>query len=794
MARTIQSPGVEIKEIDQSIRPVIPAGTNVLVTGFADRGPTDEVIQVTSRTEFLEIYGSPTVPAELYLSSTTNALFNSPANVFVYRMPYGDERGIGFGNNYSVLAYPASAYAINTGTGAVSALAGFTNTEVTSTTRTVIIGEPQHFTIDQETYFNIQQKKGFDWVDETSPNFNSLSALGKAAFLVINKAQTTIDQTFQGYYFGAIDNTNLNSAQDFDGIRSVQTLSNTLCSVDGFLQAENYIPLPTTRLENPLTAKTDNQTNTFGYIDGSISEQMENLTDFDITGKEFNDTLSIGLFRLRATPSTSNTIKLNLTIDQTVVGSTDYHRKINDVNGGEAVPFRIETEDQLPTMDIIVNDFLSNRTKSTYLDAEGEPTTFVRFLTENTTSNNLDIGWPSLSAAFGATTVATQSRLKEQVDGLATGGFGVADKLYALGSHSNTDLSTKIIGNVPEKIDRLLDTVENTERFDIDITVDGGLSTIYSTAKTLDSDIFDDTVSMSAIDTFRTTKPNSDQNELGLLFRSHWNDIITRFTTFAEFRRKDHIFIADLPRSIFVQGENFLTLQDSSKNFSRDILNPIKSFAGLINTSYAATYGQWIQSTDTVYGGLSYCPSSGYLASIMANSDANFEPWFAPAGFARGRLTGAAGLALSPTQKQRDQLYKISVNPIPSFPVEGPVVFGQKTLQKLPSAFDRINVRRLFLYLEKATKNTVRNFIFEPNTLLTRTRIVNTLTPIFENVKNTEGLYDYLIICDERNNTPDIIDSNELRIDIYLKPTRAAEFILVNFYATKTGTDFNEIV
>ncbi len=613
-------------------------------------------------------------------------------------------------------------------------------------------------------------------------------------FFLLSCDQTTIDQTFQGYYFGAIDNTNLNSAQDFDGIKSVQTLSNTLCSNSDLFRAESYIPLPTTRLENPLTAKTDNQTNTFGYIDGSISEQMENLTDFDITGKEFNDTLSIGLFRLRATPSTSNTIKLNLTIDQTVVGSTDYHRKINDANGGEAVPFRIETEDQLPTMDIIVNDFLSNRTKSTYLDAEGNPTTFVRFLTQNTTSDDVDTGWPSLSAAFGATTAVTQTKLKSQIDGFTDGGFGVADKLYALGSHSNTDLSTKIIGNVPEKIDRLLDTVENTERFDIDITVDGGLSTIYSTAQSLDSDIFDDTASITVIDKFRTTKVDSTSDSDATKFKGYWNDVITRFTTFAEFRRKDHIFIADLPRSIFIQGENFLTLQDSDRNFSRDILNPIKAFAGVVNTSYAATYGQWIQSTDSVYGGLSYCPSSGYLAAIMANSDANFEPWFAPAGFARGRLTGAAGLALSPTQKQRDQLYKISVNPIPSFPVEGPVVFGQKTLQKLPSAFDRINVRRLFLFLEKATKNTVRNFVFEPNTLLTRTRIVNTLTPIFENVKNTEGLYDYLIICDERNNTPDIIDANELRIDIYLKPTRAAEFILVNFYATKTGTDFNEIV
>ena len=100
----------------------------------------------------------------------------------------------------------------------------------------------------------------------------------------------------------------------------------------------------------------------------------------------------------------------------------------------------------------------------------------------------------------------------------------------------------------------------------------------------------------------------------------------------------------------------------------------------------------------------------------------------------------------------------------------------------------------MFLNLEKATRNTVKYFIFEPNTLLTRTRVINTLTPIFENAKNTEGLYDYLIVCDERNNTPDVIDQNELVVDIYLKPVRAAEFILVNFYATRTGTDFNEIV
>jgi phage tail sheath protein FI len=134
------------------------------------------------------------------------------------------------------------------------------------------------------------------------------------------------------------------------------------------------------------------------------------------------------------------------------------------------------------------------------------------------------------------------------------------------------------------------------------------------------------------------------------------------------------------------------------------------------------------------------------------------------------------------------------LNPVANFPNEGFAIFGQKTMQAKPSAFDRINVRRLFLYLQKATMNTVKYFVFEPNTLFTRTQVLNVLRPIFEEVKNTQGMFDYLLVCDERNNSPDVIDRNELVIDIYIKPTRAAEFILVNFYATRTGQDFSELV
>ena len=252
--------------------------------------------------------------------------------------------------------------------------------------------------------------------------------------------------------------------------------------------------------------------------------------------------------------------------------------------------------------------------------------------------------------------------------------------------------------------------------------------------------------------------------------------------------------ILDPIRHIFVQGPGNKTLDDKTKNFSQHIYAPLKHLYQNVNSSYAATYGNWMLVYDGQLNRNIWVPPSGYIGAMYANTDSNFQPWFAPAGFTRGVLSGVSDLAVYPKQKHRDQLYKININPIAMFPNDGLVVFGQKTLQSKPSAFDRVNVRRLFLYLEKATRSTVKYFVFEPNTLFTRSQVSNVLAPIFDTAKNTQGLYDYLLICDERNNTPDVIDQNELVIDIYIKPVRAAEFILVNFYATRTGQDFSELV
>ena len=273
-----------------------------------------------------------------------------------------------------------------------------------------------------------------------------------------------------------------------------------------------------------------------------------------------------------------------------------------------------------------------------------------------------------------------------------------------------------------------------------------------------------------------------------------YNDIATQFISFADNTRKDHLFISDPLRNIFIQGVGTKTSRAGNYVFSSNIWWPLKNLYSGNISSYAAVYGNWLKTNDAAANKQVWVPSSGYVAAVMAEVTETTFPWIAPAGFNRGVLTNVTDVAVNPTQKQRDLLYRINVNPISYFPGDGYVIFGQKTLFTKPSAFDRINVRRLFLSLEKATQALLKYYVFEPNSFTTRTRLVNSLTPVFEQAKNNDGLYDYKIVCDERNNPPNIIDNNELRISIYIQPVRASEYILADFVATRTGVNFDELI
>jgi phage tail sheath protein FI len=189
-----------------------------------------------------------------------------------------------------------------------------------------------------------------------------------------------------------------------------------------------------------------------------------------------------------------------------------------------------------------------------------------------------------------------------------------------------------------------------------------------------------------------------------------------------------------------------------------------------------------------------YVPLNGDTAGLMVRTDNERDPWFSPAGFNRGQIKNIIKLSWNPTKAQRDQLYKNGINPVTTFPGQGTVLFGDKTLLAKPSAFDRINVRRLFITLEKAISTAAKFTLFEFNDEFTRAQFRNLVEPFLRDVQGRRGIYDFRVVCDESNNTPEVIDRNEFVGDIYVKPARSINFIQLNFVAVRTGVEFTEIV
>jgi len=214
----------------------------------------------------------------------------------------------------------------------------------------------------------------------------------------------------------------------------------------------------------------------------------------------------------------------------------------------------------------------------------------------------------------------------------------------------------------------------------------------------------------------------------------------------------------------------------------------------LPSTSYATMDSGWKYQYDKYNDTYRWVPLNGDTAGTMARTDEVRDPWYSPAGLNRGRIKNVVKLAYNPNKTNRDELYKNGINPIVTFPGEGTVLFGDKTLLSSPSAFDRINVRRLFIVLEKAIAIAARSSLFEFNDAFTRSQFVNLVEPFLRDVQGRRGITDFRVVCDETNNTGEVIDRNEFVGDIYIKPARSINFIQLNFVAVRTGVEFEEVV
>jgi hypothetical protein len=214
----------------------------------------------------------------------------------------------------------------------------------------------------------------------------------------------------------------------------------------------------------------------------------------------------------------------------------------------------------------------------------------------------------------------------------------------------------------------------------------------------------------------------------------------------------------------------------------------------LSSTSYAFMDSAWKYQYDKYNDVYRWVPVCGDTAGLCVRTDNTRDPWFSPAGFNRGGIKNVIKLSWSPTLTQRDELYKNGINPVITVTGEGTILYGDKTLQTKPSAFDRINVRRLFIVLEKAIARAAKYSLFEFNDEFTRAQFVALVEPFLRDVQGRRGIYDYRVVCDGSNNTPEVIDRNEFIGDIYIKPARSINFIKLNFVAVRTGVSFDEVV
>jgi len=222
--------------------------------------------------------------------------------------------------------------------------------------------------------------------------------------------------------------------------------------------------------------------------------------------------------------------------------------------------------------------------------------------------------------------------------------------------------------------------------------------------------------------------------------------------------------------------------------------NILEYYSPITSSSYAVFDSGYKYMFDRFSNTFRYVPLNGDIAGLCARNDIDNFPWFSPAGTARGSILNAVKLTYNPSQAQRDLLYSSRINPVIVSPGGGITLFGDKTGIEKSSAFDRINVRRLFIYLEDAISSAARDQLFEFNDEITRTNFVNIVEPFLRDVQAKRGIQDYVVICDQTNNTAAIIDNNEFVAEIFIKPARSINFIGLTFVATRTGVSFNEVI
>ena len=739
---------------------------------------------------------------------------------------------------------------------------------------TYLIGAPAEYNISLNEYYTIIAGEYFKWSNENN-TFEDIDAeedlegtsrplggnlkdvIANAAFIAINASRTTINDQYEGYYIGVTDNLFNTPSDDYiyNSIKSVQftnwnrqsSADNTECIgiVDKQFKHDDFTEISSNRLDFYLDSNNK----------GSISNILQTTsTQFDTSSSDYDDTINLGIFKLAKSTVGTESLKLTYSVVEQYNAAFGKNRTYSISTAVSPQSYFIESiVDGSRNIVIMVNPYIANKIdidingilrgkvrffasklvdnyryyEKKYLGSSISTTTYNSLMTPiNIAKNNIK-NWQNLVDRIGVP-LELLDTIEENVSNSPYELFNKTDSLYPFATYTVPKKNNKFIGNVPSKLTRTLELISNDEEYpDIDILVEGGLSTIYaySNAKNIISEgsssifftedntattdetnvnenIFSEDMILAGVEDMRTTRSSITEDAQSVIedYLAVQNAFMTIANSFQNGGRGDTFYVADVLRGILIRGKDTKVEKlygtrltnsvyaDSdlvNHSWSTSIYSPIKHLIESFTSSYASVYAQWLKVNDASTSDKCWVPASGYMTALMCASDTLQGPWYAAAGLNRGIVNGVLDCAVNPNQKQRGDLYKICVNSVPKLANIGIVCWGIRTLSKKASAFDQNTCRRTFLFIEKAIKKLLRYYLFEPNNSYTQLSIYNEIEPYMESIRNQGGIYSYTVVCDSSNNTPEIVNNGNLAVDVSVAPTRTAEFIVLNMTANK---------
>ncbi len=778
-SRKRNSPGIEINEIDRSQynnRPDFSiVGTTTFVCGFADKGPNYTTEWINSTKTLKDLYGAPTNEPEKYFYNSAIEILGRGGIFLASKLPYDNLSK----DKFAQVTYTVGSELISSNLSNDNFYLSNLNKIDTTLTSYIEITNNSNdtslitlSTLDgYKTRDTVIPKNTFKIIDINRKQYDMINMLSSFSFN--GGTSTTIQNNeyellgimpvivspINALYFQKLIEDDTKVQIDIENALSGEEYSAYISAFNPISDATNRANIKLTQLMQLNTYQTNfelllsaNSINdqSVSKIATSYFPNITYLTD-NFINRQYLKQIGVVIFQLYK--DSANNKKLNFSPVEAFIGSLDRNDKDEITNSS------IYIDDIINTTSQYINFFSNIRITNDYKNAS-------TILIKNQTASILGF---------------LKSECVKNID---------------------------YVNSIIDPLTRIFDTNQDPNLVNIDIVCDAGVSNIAQYVKNFGSyavgnqeeDKNNNTpltkYNAEAYPEIWSADPDVIITQLWKLEdgTAGWKAVLKKYDSFCKDTRKDCIFLADAIRPFCLTGNEKIVRTTNLKNTIENSIVPNLKYITALNSSYSAGYCDWFYVKDYYTSDYFWLPPSIKAAGVCTYIDIYFHKWDAPAGISRASLNNVYDVAFSPRNDEAGKIYLQSWNYAVNYPIDGVVLEGQKTFQLQQTALDRINVRRLMIYLQKNVKTIARRFLYEGNTPYIRQRFVDTIRPIFEDAKNSYGIVDYAIRCDDTNNTTQTIENNELRCIIAVKPVKTTEWIICDFIVTNQSANVLEEV